>query len=178
MSQTEPNPAELPPTPSQAAPAIAPHAGPSMSTQAAPAIAEIVAAELLPDGTSATPPQRIRRGFPLGALFLLITVCAVLAAHVMPVFPAFRASQISGQDAVIAAIVACLAASVLGLIVGLFQSRPVLGVFMGVSIGGGLGLMVGPVCLVPETDFARMFVASLVGSVVLLLFAVAMRVRD
>ena len=178
MSQSERTPAESPPTPPHVAPAIPPLAGPPMSAQAAPAIAEVVAAELLPDGTSSHAPQRIRRGFPLGALFLLITVCAVLAAHVMPVFPAFRASQINGQDAVVAAIGACVAAGVLGLIIGLFQSRPIIGVFLGVMIGGTLGLMIGPVCLVPETDFARMFVASLVGSIVLLLFAVTMRIRD
>lgn len=137
-----------------------------------------VPVEALPADDASVARLRVRRGFPIGALFLLITVSAVLAAHVMPVFPAVRGNQTGLQVAILAAVAACLFANLLGMVIGLFQSRPWLGLFLGGAIGGAVGLIAGPACVVPEKDFLSMFVASLVGSIMLLVFAVTMRVRD
>lgn len=126
------------------------------------------------DALSTTPAgasARIRRGFPLGALFLLITVCAVLAAQI-------HVKNVPVRDVVFSALASTLLTMMFGMIIGLFQPRPLLGVFLGGAIGGVLGPIVGPACLAPEVNFPSMFLASLVGSILLLIFAVLMRIRD
>jgi len=115
------------------------------------------------------------RGFPLASLFLLVTVCAALISFILPVAHAFRTQQVPGTDLLIASLIAGVVTTILGAFLGLLQRRPVLGLLAGGVVGGFVGCIVGPLCLLPVEQFAELLRMSLVGSLALVVLAAFMR---
>lgn len=132
-----------------------------------------------PESSAPAEPRQIepapvdRRGFPLLALFLLTAFCAGLAGVVAPVVRAFRAEQIGGRDAFWATLIGAAVGLLVGMIIGLFQRRPLAGLVWGAPTGLVLGAIIGPLTLLPRTEANSLFASAVGGSVLLILFALA-----
>lgn len=115
------------------------------------------------------------KGFTLASLFLLMTTCATLIALWRPLVTAFRQGNVSGQLIVTASLVSGSICVFFGIIVGLTQRRPGIGVIMGIVTGGALGLLLGPLVLVPDELVGSLLRSSLFGSIAILVVAIALR---
>ena len=69
------------------------------------------------------------RGYPLGALFVLVTVCAVLVAGVTPLVQMIQQGSIESAQFLIALTAGTLGGMVIGVILGLMQFRIRAGLF-------------------------------------------------
>ncbi|MBW8883209.1 MAG: hypothetical protein JF612_00220, partial [Planctomycetia bacterium] len=71
------------------------------------------------------------RGYPLGALFVLVTACAVLVAGVTPLVQMVQHGNIESMPFLFSLAAGALGGIVIGVILGLMQFRMGLGVVMG-----------------------------------------------
>ena len=62
--------------------------------------------------------------------------------------------------------------------VSLFVHRRVSGIFLGGVLGTALGLLAGPVCLLPRSGFTHLLVISLAGGIALLGIGATARLTD
>jgi hypothetical protein len=120
----------------------------------------------------------LRRGYPLGALFVVVTACAVLAAGVTPLVRLF----FEGEEEVGRFIGALIGGAVLGLIVGvttgIWQFRSGLGAVMGAVVGPPIGAAAGLMALLPANQLASAAVAMTVGSALIIGVALVMRQKE
>ena len=106
------------------------------------------------------------RGYPLSALFLLVTAAGVVLAMVAPVV---RGPREAGFGEMLgAAIVGGVALSLLGSVLGLFHYSRWRGVLWGLLLGGVLGLFLGPMMFLPPTSLPLVLLNSLGGAVVII----------
>jgi hypothetical protein len=119
-----------------------------------------------------------RRGYPLGALFVLVAVCAVLIAGSTPVVR----ETVSGKGdvgAFLAAIlIGGLAGLLLGIGIGLFQFRYGLGAALGGLAGTVIGAVSGPMALLTRSQVSAAAAAMTIGSGLVIAVALVMRRVD
>ena len=116
-----------------------------------------------------------RRGYPLGALFVLVTASAVLIAGFAPMVKSL------GRDgSEIIAFLATLGGGALsgllvGLIVGLLQFRMALGAGMGALAGLLIGAAGGAIAFLPANELGAAAAAITAGSALIIGVALIMR---
>ena len=115
------------------------------------------------------------RGYPLGALFVLVTVCAVLVAGVTPLVQMIQQGNIESAQFLIALTAGTLGGMVIGVILGLMQFRMGLGVVMGTGIGVILGAAAGAMSLLTGHQILTAALAMTAGSGLIVIVAVIMR---
>jgi hypothetical protein len=125
--------------------------------------------------TSATLPSASgsqgRGGYPLSALFVLITVAAILAGMLSPL----ARSEIDTTGLLASAGITGLVGTVLGALIGAWI-RPVwacapIGMVTGAIVGG----LIGPLTQIPVAQFATLLAACAGGAMTVLLMGVVMR---
>lgn len=116
-----------------------------------------------------------RRGYPLGALFVLMTICAVLVAGVAPLVHSLQRGQVPASAFLAAMGIGCFGGMVLGVILGLFQFNVGRGVLMGASVGAVIGLAAGALALLTGDQILAAATAMTAGSGLVVAVAVMMR---
>jgi hypothetical protein len=110
-------------------------------------------------------PSSPSRGYPLSALFLLVTASGVVLAMVTPIF---RGPQEAGwTELLIASIAGGVVLSLLGLFLGLFHYSRWRGMLSGVLLGGVLGLLLGPLVFASPASLPLVLLSALGGAVVI-----------
>ena len=119
--------------------------------------------------------DRRQRGYPLGALFVAVTACAVMIAGVTPmVRSVFEGDEDVGRF--LGAIgIGSICGMFIGMIVGMFQSRKSLGVLIGLGAGLVIGAQAGVIALMPARHLGPATAAMTAGSAVLVGVALVMR---
>jgi hypothetical protein len=115
------------------------------------------------------------RGYPLGALFVLVTACAVLAAGVTPLVRMAQEGDIEPVTFLAAATCGALVGMGIGVVMGLMQFRMGLGVVMGTGIGAILGTAAGIISLLSRDQILTAALAMTAGSGLIVIVAVVMR---
>jgi hypothetical protein len=115
------------------------------------------------------------RGYPLGALFVLVTVCAVLVAGVTPLVQMIQQGNVESMQFLFALAAGALGGMVIGIILGLMQFRMGLGVLMGTLIGVILGSAAGAMSLLTSHQILTAALAMTAGSGLIVIVAVVMR---
>jgi hypothetical protein len=115
------------------------------------------------------------RGYPLGALFVLVTVCAVLVAGVTPLVQMIQQGKIESMQFLIALTAGAVGGMVIGVILGLMQFRMGLGVVMGTAVGVALGMAAGAMSLLTGQQVLTAALAMTAGSGLIVIVAVIMR---
>ncbi len=115
------------------------------------------------------------RGYPLGALFVLVAACAVLVAGVTPLVQMTQQGSIESMQFLFALAAGALGGMVIGVILGLMQFRMGLGVIMGTTIGLVLGTAAGGMSLLNSHQLITAALAMTAGSGLIVIVAVIMR---
>ncbi len=115
------------------------------------------------------------RGYPLGALFVLVTACAVLVAGITPLVQMTQQGNIESMQFLLAVGAGALAGMVIGVILGLMQFRMGLGVLLGTLIGVILGGAGGAMSLLNSHQLITAALAMTAGSGLIVIVAVIMR---
>jgi uncharacterized membrane protein len=116
-----------------------------------------------------------RRGYPLGALFVLMTICAVLVAGVAPLVHSLQAGNVDVTAFAAAMGIGSMAGMILGMILGLFQFRIGRGVLMGAGVGAIVGAAAGALALLNSQQIFAAATAMTAGSGLVIAVAVMMR---
>jgi hypothetical protein len=116
-----------------------------------------------------------RRGYPLGALFVLVTFCAVLLAGISPLMKNLDAGMVSPGQLFGYLSAGTLGGMFLGMMLGLFQFRIGRGVITGGGVGCVIGLVAGALALLTNQQIFTAATAMTAGSG--LIVAVAMMMR-
>jgi hypothetical protein len=118
------------------------------------------------------------RGYPLGALFVVVTACAVLIAGAAPLV---RTMFQEGTDVGRIVITTCAAAAwgmVVGLLVGLIGHRTTVASGLGALAGTVIGGAAGMISLLPARELAPVAAAMTAGSALIVGLALLMRRSD
>jgi hypothetical protein len=118
------------------------------------------------------------KGYPLGALFVLVAACAVLTVAIAPLVRALSPDQVKYEwlaATVVAGAVLGLAA---GGLMGLASSRSPAGGALGAGIGLVIGLVAGLMVHTPTGQLPQVALAMLIGSAAIVLVAFWMRRRE
>jgi hypothetical protein len=118
-----------------------------------------------------------RHGYPIGALFVLVTLCAVLLAGIAPLV---RPGQIEDTDVTTSAFLVAMGFGALsgitvGMVLGLLQFRVGLGFVMGAGVGAVIGTVGGALALLSYQQIAAAAAAMTAGSGLIVGVAVLMR---
>ena len=117
----------------------------------------------------------LRHGYPLGALFVVVTACAVLIAGVSPLARlAFREEADLGRS-LIATLVGAGWGLLIGLLVGLIGHRTALASGLGALSGTFIGAAAGVICLLPARELSSAAAAMTAGSALIVGVALFMR---
>src|SRR5438552_9871822 len=117
------------------------------------------------------------RGYPIGALFVLVAVSAVLVAGVAPLANSNN-EPIEGWLIAVAPLAGFGLGTVLGMILGLHYFRRGLAVLFGGAAGAAIGTASGLMCLVPERLVLNSAAAMIAGSGLVIGVALVMRRGD
>jgi len=109
-----------------------------------------------------------RTGFSLASILLLTAVVAVFLAAVCPVW--INPHKVHEGPLIAGVIVGSVIGTVIGVVIGLKQARGVGGIILGLLCGMVSGAAGGVLLAVPDK-----LPAMAIGSVVLILFGVAVR---
>ena len=120
-------------------------------------------------------PKAGRNGISLASLFVITTAAAVLVSGIAPVGQHLASGQVGLLPVAIALGCGALAGLVLGLILGMHRYHRGWGALLGGSIGTGLGLIVGPLVLLPVDLLRPVATAMFIGSVLIVAVAIVMR---
>jgi hypothetical protein len=127
----------------------------------------------VPDNPDAEP-----RGYPLGALFVLMTIGAVLTVAIAPQIRELSQDDADVTPAVVAVVAGGVVGLVLGAILGLLSHRWGIGLVLGAGSGTLLGLVAGLLGTTPARHVPRIAVAMLFGSAIIVVVAYVMRRRE
>lgn len=119
-----------------------------------------------------------RRGYPLGTLFVLVTVSAVLTAGLTPSVRAVAADKMKFWDPIVAAGIALAVLAFIGACAGGLYYPHWRGLAVGGLAGALVGIVAGPLALVPHQDLLSVSLAMFAGSVVAVAIAAVMRRRE
>lgn len=118
------------------------------------------------------------RGYPLGALFVVVTASAVLIAGVSPLARTLLNEGTDIAQVVVLTLASAVFGLFIGLSVGLIGHRTALasglGALAGTFIGGASGMM----SLLPARELAPTAIAMTAGSALIIGIALAMRSSD
>jgi hypothetical protein len=117
-------------------------------------------------------------GYPLIALFLVITACGIIAALIGPAARAVSDGRIGVRDAVLSSIISTVFVMLTGGIVGTFHYRRARGFCWGLITGAVIGVFVGPLVLAPRDAFGAVLALSFGGAAVIILISVAFRIAS
>lgn len=115
------------------------------------------------------------RNYPLGALFVLVAFCGILAALAAPLARAISREQVGIVPVALAMLAGAVAAGILGTIVGALHRRWMLGGLLGLGVGVLVGATAGPLALIPADSFPGLMIASIGGSIVMIAIGSALR---
>jgi hypothetical protein len=101
-------------------------------------------------------------GYPIGALFVLVAACAVLAAGVSPLVRVEEGP--SGVELIGAIGLGAGSGMFVGLLAGTFQFRRGLGLLLGMASGLVIGGVAGAMALVPSAYVTASAAAMTAGS--------------
>ncbi|MCE9529368.1 MAG: hypothetical protein K8R36_25240 [Planctomycetales bacterium] len=116
-----------------------------------------------------------KRGYPLGTLFVLITICAVLTAGLSPTIRAVAADKLKWWDPLFAAGVGSVVLALIGFCAGGLYYPHWRGLLCGGMAGVFVGLVAGPLTLVESRDLVPVTLAMTVGSIIAIAIAAVMR---
>ncbi|HEY2415489.1 MAG TPA: hypothetical protein VGI40_24820 [Pirellulaceae bacterium] len=116
-----------------------------------------------------------RRGYPLGALFVLVTFCAVLLAGISPLMKNLDQGMTSPGQLLGYLSAGALGGMLLGMILGLFQFRIGRGVITGGGVGCVIGLVAGALALLTNGQILTAATAMTASSGLIVAVAVMMR---
>lgn len=118
------------------------------------------------------------RGYPLIALFLILTACGVVAALVGPAMRGIFEGKIGAWNAAATIVASSVSIMVLGGIVGLFHFHRGRGLLWGLITGAAVGTFVGPIVIAPREALGTIVGLSLGGSAIVVLVAAAYRMSS
>ena len=117
------------------------------------------------------------KGYPLGALFVLVTACAVLIAGITPLVRLVAKGD--APDYLLLGLAVGIGCGfVVGATLGLLQFRRALGFAMGATAGTFIGASAGGIALLPASQLVPASIAMSVGSGLVVGVAVMMRRSD
>ena len=116
-----------------------------------------------------------RRGYPMGMLFVLVAISAVLTAGLSPAVRAVAAEKLQWWQPLVAAGSGAVVLGFVGLCAGGLYFPHWRGLLMGFLSGGVIGLVAGPLALVEPRELFPAALAMCVGSVIAVGLAAAMR---
>lgn len=111
--------------------------------------------------------------YTLGTLFLLIAACGVLFGLLSPLVRG--PDRAEPDELVIAAVAGGSLLALVGAILGLFQFARGRGVLWGICVGGALGVLYGPLILVPPEGFPSLLSTGFGGAVLIVALAAMVR---
>jgi len=114
------------------------------------------------------------RGYPIGALFVLVTVCAVLVAGVTPL-ARLPADGVAGNDLLWATGSGVACGLLVGAVLGVLYYRFTMGIAMGLAAGGVIGAVAGAMSLMPGNQMVTAAAAMTAGSGLVIGIALVMR---
>lgn len=116
-----------------------------------------------------------RRGYPLGTLFVLIAISAVLAAGLSPIFRAIGAENLEWWQPLFASGACSAVLGLIGFCAGGLYYPHWRGLLCGGFAGALVGLVAGPLVLLGPADLLSVTVAMSVGSIIAVAIAAVMR---
>lgn len=119
-----------------------------------------------------------RGGYPLAALFVLVTIAAVLTAAIAPLARQVQRGELEWTTPVLAAGIGALALGVICLVLGGAIFGWVRGMLLGGLAGAVVGTVAGPLALVNSRDLLPVTVAMIAGSLLAVILALGMRRKD
>ncbi len=114
---------------------------------------------------------RSSEGYPLAALFLLVSLFAILTAQLTPVIGSVMDDQLDAPAFFAFSLIAMATSIVLGLLIGLYHYRVGRGIAWGVSTGVVIGAFCGPIGYISTVLPAHTLALAAGGSVILLVIA-------
>jgi hypothetical protein len=114
-------------------------------------------------------------GYPLVALFLVITACGIIASLIGPAARAISDGRIGVRDAISASLASTVVVMLIGGVIGLFHYRRARGFGWGLVTGAIIGIFVGPLVLAPHEAFGAVIALSFGGAAVIILITTAFR---
>jgi hypothetical protein len=118
-----------------------------------------------------------RRGYPLAALFVLVTGCAALAAAVTPVLRAAFSDNLDNETLAIAIAASISGCVFLGALIGVLGFRWLVGASIGAAVGLAVGIVGGLLMMTPTNDLNKVAVSLVVGSGLMVGMALLLRPR-
>jgi hypothetical protein len=116
-----------------------------------------------------------QRGYPLGALFVLVTVSGVLIAGITPLVQLASHGEAELIPLLIAAVCGMVAGGLTGIVVGIHHFRRMLGAGLGLMAGIIIGGAAGIIALLPESRVLAAATAIVAGSGLVVGVALMMR---
>ncbi|MGE0760858.1 MAG: hypothetical protein AB7F89_20860 [Pirellulaceae bacterium] len=116
-----------------------------------------------------------RRGFPLAALFLVLTASGIVAALLGPALRAVSQGQVGSREAILSGTSYAIAVMFLGGTIGLSHYHRLRGFFWGLVTGGCLGMVTSPLLLSPREYLDKILMLSVGGTCAIIFAAIAMR---
>ena len=116
-----------------------------------------------------------RHGYPLGALFVLVTLCAVLLGGIAPLVQMAESNSTETYQVLAAMAIGGMCGILTGLVLGLLQYRMGLGVVLGTGMGAILGMAAGLMALLSNQQFFPAALAMTAGSALVVGVAFLMR---
>lgn len=116
-----------------------------------------------------------RRGYPMGMLFVLVAISAVLTAGLSPALRAVAAEKLQWWQPLLAAGIGAMVLGIIGFCAGALYFPHWRGLLMGLISGMAIGLVAGPLALVEPRELFPAALAMCVGSVIAVGLAAAMR---
>lgn len=116
----------------------------------------------------------MRRGYPLGALFVLVTACAVLVAGITPLVRLVAKGEAPAELAG-GVVVGVGVGFILGSMLGLLQYNRALGFGLGAISGTLIGAASGGIAMLPASQVIPAAIAMTAGSCLIVGVAYLMR---
>ena len=116
-----------------------------------------------------------RQTYPLAALFVLTAVCCVLASLLTFQFRHGEQNGVGANETIQGVLGGAFVTMLLGMVVGLFQRRPFIGVLWGGITGVVVGACAGPLAFLRAADLPALLGTIWMGSVLLVGAGVVIR---